>query len=237
MTHPIPGADSERPLPSLPQPALRCMTHVVDGGPDDYFNGLQMAAYVHADRRAAAKVGANVAADVRALADKWNREAIAAGFAASDDAYALYEILGDFRAAGAPAETPKPAYESIDNQQFRNLLSRSRRTMTERAQQGNRDELVRLIDDHCRRQLAAQPSPAPIASTEQQPVAVVDDGEDGLFVEIILGEYGTDLKLGDKLYRHPAPIAGDVEKYVRTPEDDEIMPDCMPRRLAPGWQR
>ena len=53
--------------------------------------------------------------------------------------------------------------------------------------------------------LAAAEGPAPA------PVAVVDDGDDGLFVEILYGPDGSSLKCGDKLYaappQGPAPVA------------------------------
>lgn len=35
---------------------------------------------------------------------------------------------------------------------------------------------------------------------DDQPVAVVDEGDDGLFIDFVYGEDGTPLKMGDKLY-------------------------------------
>lgn len=49
--------------------------------------------------------------------------------------------------------------------------------------------------------------------TEQhlgEPVAVVDESDDGLFIDFIYGENGNPLKRGDKLYNHPD--AGEVER-------------------------
>jgi hypothetical protein len=40
---------------------------------------------------------------------------------------------------------------------------------------------------------------------DKQPVAVVDESDDGLFVEILYGEDGSRLKRGDKLYAAPTP--------------------------------
>lgn len=42
------------------------------------------------------------------------------------------------------------------------------------------------------------------------PVALVDAGEDGLFVEILYGSDGSPLKVGDKLFTHPPAQAAQV---------------------------
>jgi hypothetical protein len=47
--------------------------------------------------------------------------------------------------------------------------------------------------------MAAQAAPVQPATTGM-PVAVVDESDDGIFVEILPGEHGTDLKRGDCLY-------------------------------------
>jgi len=47
---------------------------------------------------------------------------------------------------------------------------------------------------------------------QQEPVALVDAGDEGLFVEIIYGENGSNLKLGDKLYARSVPAKLKVTK-------------------------
>lgn len=50
----------------------------------------------------------------------------------------------------------------------------------------------------------------------QEPVAQVDEGDEGLFVQILYGANGSPLKFGDKLYTHPV-VAGGSE--VARPEN------------------
>jgi hypothetical protein len=54
-------------------------------------------------------------------------------------------------------------------------------------------------------------SPGYVQEVKQaEPVAVVDESDDGLFIEIVYGEKGSALKLGDKLYAAPKPTPDDV---------------------------
>lgn len=53
----------------------------------------------------------------------------------------------------------------------------------------------------------------PVVQRQGEPVAVVDESDDGLFIDFIYGENGNPLRRGDKLYTHPAPAdAGEVER-------------------------
>lgn len=46
------------------------------------------------------------------------------------------------------------------------------------------------------------------AQHQGDPVAIVDESDDGLFIEFVYGENGSPLKCGDKLYaEQPAPVA------------------------------
>ncbi len=65
----------------------------------------------------------------------------------------------------------------------------------------------------------------PAAQHQTAPVAEVNEGDDGLFIEFICGENGSPLKRGDKLYlrpfEQPASVAAMPEGYC-----------IMPRRLT-----
>ncbi|MDH0749481.1 hypothetical protein N5D61_24460 [Pseudomonas sp. GD03842] len=63
--------------------------------------------------------------------------------------------------------------------------------------------------------LAAAPSPP----KRNAPVAIVNDSDDGLFVEILFGDNGSSLKFGDKLYAHPVDVAATAPV---PPAGDEI---------------
>ncbi len=59
-------------------------------------------------------------------------------------------------------------------------------------------------------------------------VAVVDEGEEGLFVEILYGENGSPLKLGDKLYTAPTIDKGplvELERQLRNRSTDVFFRD------------
>ncbi|AIR90479.1 hypothetical protein [Pseudomonas cremoricolorata] len=57
-----------------------------------------------------------------------------------------------------------------------------------------------------------------------QPIAVVDEGDDGLFVELIYGDDGNPLRRGDKLYNHPAPaVQGDPVAWRGINELGEVV--------------
>lgn len=64
-----------------------------------------------------------------------------------------------------------------------------------------------LLDGGCRPCTELRAALARIAEPEAQqgePVAVIDEGEEGLFAEFIYGEDGSPLRRGDKLYLNPA---------------------------------
>lgn len=66
------------------------------------------------------------------------------------------------------------------------------------------------------------PQVEPAAPRQDEPVAIVDETDDGLFIEFVYGENGNPLKRGDKLYTdQPAPVAEVPEGYC-----------IMPRRLT-----
>jgi hypothetical protein len=44
-----------------------------------------------------------------------------------------------------------------------------------------------------------------MAERSGEPVAIINEGDEGLFAEFIYGEDGSPLKRGDKLYRHTSP--------------------------------
>ena len=69
------------------------------------------------------------------------------------------------------------------------------------------------------------PQVEPAAPRQDEPVAIVDETDDGLFIEFVYGENGNPLKRGDKLYTdQPAPVA----EVPEVPEGYCIMP----RRLT-----
>lgn len=56
---------------------------------------------------------------------------------------------------------------------------------------------------------------------DRQPVVIVDESDDGLFIEFIYGEDGNPLQRGDMLYaEQPAPVAAELAD--RSPEDYAI---------------
>ena len=66
------------------------------------------------------------------------------------------------------------------------------------------------------------PQVQPAAPRQDEPVAIVDETDDGLFIEFVYGENGNPLKRGDKLYTdQPAPVAEVPKGYC-----------IMPRRLT-----
>lgn len=69
------------------------------------------------------------------------------------------------------------------------------------------------------------PQVEPAAPRQDEPVAIVDETDDGLFIEFVYGENGNPLKRGDKLYTdQPAPVA----EVPEVPKGYCIMP----RRLT-----
>ena len=89
MTNPIPGAESERELPPLPEPGGYDLNAEYGAAPT-LFTAVQMAAYVRADR-AAAKVGA---AAEREAFDTLTVMNIAAAFPSLARSLNLDEVIG-----------------------------------------------------------------------------------------------------------------------------------------------
>jgi hypothetical protein len=78
--------------------------------------------------------------------------------------------------------------------------------------------------------LAAQEIAAPVA----EPVAVVDSGDDGLFVEILYGDNGSPLRFGDKLYLAAQP---ETRKDLPSPArvTGEILHQAFPEIPGEKW--
>jgi len=57
---------------------------------------------------------------------------------------------------------------------------------------------------------------AAIDAPEQEPVAVVDEGDDGLFADLVTS-HGVVVKIGDKLYTNQEKVIGAVLTYTQAP--------------------
>ncbi|MEN5201016.1 hypothetical protein ABE525_17455 [Pseudomonas wadenswilerensis] len=92
------------------------------------------------------------------------------------------------------------------------------------------------------RTLLAQPA----AQHQGEPVAIVDESDDGLFIDFIYGKDGSPLRCGDKLYRHPptsdgfsagdmadqgAKAFGDGQRAAETLTFEFLHPDTQERHL------
>jgi len=62
--------------------------------------------------------------------------------------------------------------------------------------------------DALRRVLAAPAED--VRTAVDEPVAEVDESDDGLFIDFIYGKDGNPLQRGDKLYRRPSPLCSEV---------------------------
>lgn len=75
--------------------------------------------------------------------------------------------------------------------------------------------MVRSLAD-----LANASEPASTASKEVEPVGIVDENDDGLFLKFVYGPNGNPLKRGDQVYAQPASTAG---QEAVTLSDEEIV--------------
>lgn len=82
----------------------------------------------------------------------------------------------------------------------------------------HKEKMRALLDepDECRCKRYGKDNPhwpcpvhaEPAAQHQDEPVAIVDETDDGLFIEFVYGEDGNPLKRGDKLYtEQPAPVS------------------------------
>ncbi len=97
------------------------------------------------------------------------------------------------------------------------MPTENRSSNTEQMVSVPRDEIERLVK-LLQYQAHPYPSPhaefwqglldAPVAQHQVEPVAIVDEGDDGLFIDFIYGEDGSPLRMGDKLYLNPPTSDG-----------------------------
>ena len=72
---------------------------------------------------------------------------------------------------------------------------------------------------------------AQAADQQGEPVAIVDEADDGMFIEFIYGEDGSPLRRGDKLYRHAQPATAKVDEraeFDAAYDRGEFMPNDGP---------
>ena len=73
---------------------------------------------------------------------------------------------------------------------------------------------------------SSQPERKPLPQGE--PVAVVDEGDDGCFVEILPN---VNIRLGDKLYTHPAHTEAEVQQLLAMAQDNRMDAEDDIRRI------
>ncbi|MDN7820478.1 hypothetical protein [Burkholderia vietnamiensis] len=128
----------------------------------------------------------------------WRIAKLERGEVAREEAVAQYK---EIRARAASAN------ETGAEGALGEALSRARSALYAIAKTYDDGELrVRALEAY--EQAADVPTQATAQSAE--PVAIVDETDSGLFVEILYGENGSPLKCGDKLYAAPQPAQADA---------------------------
>lgn len=69
------------------------------------------------------------------------------------------------------------------------------------------------------------------AVERQEPVAIVDESDDGLFIEFIYGEDGTPLRRGDLLYADPPEVAALQSTIAQLQAEQQLLQSTVARYL------